>query len=240
VVSRRSLLQRRSPGRGGSARPIAANVDQVVVVGSASRPAWDPHLMDRFIAVAEASGLTSLVLLNKADLDPEAESRLVPYRDAGYSALTTSVVDGRGLEALRSRLSRQVSLFTGPSGAGKSSLLNRLAPGLRLRTGEVSARAGTGRHTTVSAEMHPIPDQGFVVDTPGLRDIGLWGVSPADVSRAFPEIQRLGAGCHFADCRHLTEPRCAVVAAVEQGKLNPGRLESYRRLLEETTPGFRA
>ncbi|MBI4502480.1 MAG: ribosome small subunit-dependent GTPase A [Gemmatimonadetes bacterium] len=241
ILPRRSLLRRRRPGRIGTApRPVAANVDQVIVVGSVGRPDWDPHLMDRFIAVAEASGLPAVVVLNKADLAPDASSSLDAYRAAGYPTLVTSVVQQLGLDALRFLLSGRVSLFAGSSGVGKSSLLNLLEPTLKLRTGQVSERAGTGRQTTVSAEMHPIADGGFVVDTPGLRDIGLWGVSPADVAGAFPEIRRLGAQCQFADCRHLSEPGCAVIESVERGELHEGRLDSYRRLLEETTSAARS
>ncbi len=126
-----------------------------------------------------------------------------------------------------------VSLFTGPTGVGKSSLLNALQPGLRLRIGSVSPRSQGGRHTTVAAEMHPFGKKGFVVDTPGLRDIGLWGLDPADVEAAFPEISRVATGCRFDDCRHMREPGCAVVAAVTDGVIAESRLTSYRRLLDE-------
>jgi ribosome biogenesis GTPase len=234
VAPRRSLLKRRTPGKTSGVRPIAANLDQVVVVGAARRPDWDTHLMDRFIAVAEASDLPAMVVLNKADLLVDAERELQVYRDAGYAVLATSVPELRGVEELRTSLAGRVSLFTGPSGAGKSSLLNLLEPGLQLRTGEVSSRAGTGRHTTVAAEMHPLAG-GFVVDTPGLRDIGLWGLSPADVAAAFPELQRWSGQCHFDNCRHLTEPRCAVVEAAARKEFSETRFSSYRRMLEEAT-----
>ncbi len=234
IGPRRSLLRRRSPGRTRGVRAVAANLDQVMVVGAARRPDWDPQLIDRFIAVAEASGIPPVVILNKIDLAPEVEREIQVYRDAGYVTLATSAVEGRGVETLRSLLAGRVSLLSGPSGAGKSSLLNLLAPGLHLRTGEVSTRAGSGRHTTVAAEMHPLGN-GFVVDTPGLRDIGLWGLSPADVAAAFPDVQRFGGKCCFDDCRHLTEPGCAVAEAVERKQLSATRLNSYRQLLEEAS-----
>jgi ribosome biogenesis GTPase len=122
---------------------------------------------------------------------------------------------------------------------GKSSLLNLLEPGLQLRTGSVSAKAGSGRHTTVAAEMHPLGANGYVVDTPGLRDIGLWGLSPEDVAGAFPDLRRIAAECHFDNCRHLSEPGCAVVKAVESGSLSESRLMSFRQLLGEANAAAR-
>ena len=233
VLPRRSLLQRRSPGRGRGVRAVAANLDQVVAVGAVQRPDWDSFLMDRFLVVAEANQLPALIVANKADLVGDASVLLEPYRRAGYRTLTTSTVNGQGVEELRDQLKGHVSLFTGPTGAGKSSLLNAVQPGLRLRTGEVSRKAGAGRHTTVSAEMHPLAGGGFLVDTPGLRDIGLWGVAPEEVAAAFPEFRAYAGKCRFDNCRHVEEPKCAVIAAADQGEIAMVRLESYRRLLGE-------
>jgi ribosome biogenesis GTPase len=240
VLPRRSLLRRRSPGRSGGIRAVAANIDQVVVVGSARRPDWDPHTIDRFIAVAEASDLPAIVVLNKLDLYPEGGSFLEVYRAAGYQTMSTSVPETAGVGALRDALNGRVSLFTGPSGVGKSSLLNLIDPALKLRTGSVSEKAGAGRHTTVSAEMHPIGEASFVVDTPGLRDIGLWGVSPAEVAGAFPDLLRIAQQCHFDNCRHVAEPGCAVVGAVARNELSESRLASYRQLLEEASIAARS
>jgi ribosome biogenesis GTPase len=218
---------------------VAANVDQVVVVGAVRMPDWDPYLIDRFIAVAEANHLPVSVVVNKADLDPEAGRCGAPYRAAGYGVLMTSAKTGQGIDDLRATLQHHVSLFTGPTGVGKSSLLNCLVPGLRLRTGEVSPRTHGGRHTTVAAEMHPCTDGGFVVDTPGLRDIGLWGLRPLDVAEAFPDIQDLAGGCRFDNCRHREEPRCAVREAAGAGTLAASRYESYRKMLDEAEAAAR-
>lgn len=233
VSERKSLLRRRSPGKSSGERIVAANIDQVVVVGAALRPDWNPHLIDRFIAVAEANDLEILVVVNKCDLVDDASQLGVPYIAAHYPVILTSVPTSRGLEALRTRLDSCVSLFSGPTGVGKSSLLNALQPGLSLRTAEVSAKSGAGRHTTVAAEMHPFGTAGFVVDTPGLRDIGLWGLEPDEVEAAFPEFLELAGRCRFDNCRHLEEPGCVVLKAIQKGDLARSRHESYRQLLDE-------
>ena len=233
IDPRSSVLKRRTPGKQRGVRAIAANLDQVIVVGAALDPQWNARLMDRFVVVAEANDLPTTVVVNKADLVDDAAELIAPYEVAGYQTIITSAKTTRGIDELATHLRDHVSLFTGPTGVGKSSLLNLLQPGLHLRTAEVSEKSRGGRHTTVAAEMYPLSIGGFVVDTPGLRDIGLWGIEPSEVARAFPELRERLGDCRFDDCRHLAEPGCAVLAAAEAGELNATRFESYRTMLLE-------
>lgn len=231
VAPRKSLLERRVPlGRG--TRPIAANIDTVFVVTSNCEPAPLPQLIDRLLVVAEANEIPAAVVINKVDLDPGIwlEARC---RKAGYPVFRTSARTGEGLEELRAAMAGRESVVTGPSGAGKSSLLNALQPGLTLRTGELSAKLRRGRNTTVSALMLPF-EGGYLVDTPGFNEVGLWGIEPRELASCFPEFRPLIGECRFQDCRHVSEPGCRIQEAVAAGTIAPDRLESYRMLLDET------
>lgn len=235
IHPRTSSLSRRSPGTGYTERVVAANVDQVVVVFAMVKPEPHPRMLDRFLTIAEANDLTARIVINKVDLASEeaARERFHAYETAGYAMHYTSTKARHGLTGLREALHDRVSVFSGPSGVGKSSLLNALFPGLSLRVGEISESVNKGRHTTVGAFMHPLPDGGYVVDTPGLREVGMWGIQASELDYCFPEIRALRDDCRFTDCTHSSEPDCAVRAALDAGMLDRERYESYLKLREE-------
>lgn len=237
ILPRRSRLARRAPGGGHGERVLAANVDQVVVVFAAAKPEPHPRMLDRFLVIAEANALAARIVINKVDLVGEevAHERFDRYGQAGYPVHYTSAAEGRGLTTLRDALAGTVSVLTGPSGVGKSSLMNALFPGLDLRVGAISESVNKGRHTTVGGHAHPLPDQsgGYLIDTPGLREVGLWQLPIESLDRCFPEFRPWLEQCRFADCAHVAEPDCAVREAVAQGRISAERYDSYRRLLEE-------
>jgi ribosome biogenesis GTPase / thiamine phosphate phosphatase len=240
ILPRRSRLARREPGGRYGERVVAANVDQVLIVFAAARPEPHPRMLDRFLVIAEGNGLAARIVINKVDLVGGADAALARFADyerAGYPLHATSVAGRTGLEALHGVLAGRTSALSGPSGVGKSSLMNALFPGLDLRVGEVSESVNKGRHTTVGALLHPLPGGGFVVDTPGLREVGLWGLPSRELDRCFPEFRPFIPECRFADCAHTAEPGCAVRAAVDAGEVSAARHESYVMLRAEIEEG---
>jgi ribosome biogenesis GTPase / thiamine phosphate phosphatase len=235
ILPRRSQLARRAPGGAYGQRVVAANVDQVLVVFAAANPEPHPRMIDRFLIIAEANDITARIVINKADLvAPESiRLRFADYERAGYPVHATSTVTGRGLDALKTVLEGRTTALSGPSGVGKSSLLNSLYQGLDLRVGAISESVNKGRHTTVGALLHPLPDGGFVVDTPGLREIGMWGLTAEHLDGYFPEFRPYLGNCRFADCIHLVEPGCAVREALAADEISSVRYETYVKLHDE-------
>jgi ribosome biogenesis GTPase len=229
VEPRRSSLCRDSRGR---RQVIVANVDQVIVVGSAALPDLKPALIDRLLVAAESAGIRPLICINKADLvEPGA---LVPlagvYARMGYPVILCSAASGLGLDRLAAELPGRVTAVVGQSGVGKSSLLNALDPGLSLPVAAVSRENEKGRHTTTTARLLPHRFGGAFVDTPGVRQFALWQLVPAEAPSAFRDLRPLANLCRFPDCSHDHEAGCAVKDAVADGLLDTRRWESCRQL----------
>jgi ribosome biogenesis GTPase len=235
ILPRRSQLARRMPGGGHGERIVAANVDQVIIVFAAAKPEPHVRMLDRFLVIAEGNALVAHIVINKIDLVDEAETRqrFANYVTAGYPLHLTSVKKRIGLDELHDALAGRTSVLSGPSGVGKSSLLNNMYPGLNLRVGEISESVNKGRHTTVGALLHPLPDSGYVVDTPGLREVGMWGMPSEHLDLCFPEFRGALDRCRFGDCTHRTEPDCGVRDGVSAGTISAERYDSYVKLREE-------
>jgi ribosome biogenesis GTPase len=229
---RRNYILRKSVNLSHRTQVIAANLDQAVLVTTVSEPKTLFGFIDRFLATAEAYSVPAVLVFNKMDALSEADRDELEYREAaygaaGYRTLRTSAHNGEGLEELRSLLANKVTLFSGHSGVGKSSLANALDPSLSLRTKAVSTAHGQGQHTTTFAEMHPLPFGGFLIDTPGIRELGVFDLSPQELGRLFPEFRARMSDCKFHNCQHINEPGCAVLKALEAGYIEPSRYDSY-------------
>jgi ribosome biogenesis GTPase len=256
VEPRRSSLVRLDPRpQGVYQQVILANPDQAVFVFSCARPTPRLRMLDRFLVIAEKQGLPAVIVANKIDLvgGEQAKKMFGFYPPIGYPVIytcgTPALPEGRrdgvplgddmagsaretgqGVEELRERLTGKVSALAGPSGVGKSSLLNAVQPGLGLAVREISEAFQKGRHTTSVRQLFPLEGGGYVADTPGMRSLALWDTEPEELDGYFPELASLVAACQFNNCSHKTEPGCAVRAAVEAGRVNPQRYDSYLRL----------
>lgn len=240
VLPRRSWLSRPAsvPGQRVFEQVIVSNADQVIPIFAVASPTPKWGLLDRYLVAAEAAGLPPLIVITKLDLawkNPQLEPDLQVYRKIGYPIQMVSSVTGEGIEELKSALSGKTSVLVGKSGVGKTSLLNAIQPGLGLRVKEVGAgELGKGRHTTTHYEMFELDFGGRLVDTPGMREFGLWDIAPDELASLFPEMAAHVGQCKFGlSCRHDREPDCAVREAVMAGTISPYRYQSYMHLLEE-------
>ena len=240
VAERKSEIARRAPGQGSRrAKVLVANVDQVAIVIAVAKPEPKLRMLDRMLILAEANEIPILIVVNKIDLVDAASAKALfaDYARAGYDLLFTSVEASIGLQELHDRIRGRETVFTGPSGVGKSTILNYLHPEARQVTKEVSEAIMKGQHTTVGALLIHLPEGGFLVDTPGMREVGMWEINPEGLDVCFPDFRPFLGDCRFSTCTHIHEPGCAVKSAVESGELSKARYDSYCDLYKESVEG---
>jgi ribosome biogenesis GTPase len=236
ILPRHSELSRDSPSQHGQ-HVLVANLDQVLIVVAARDPQPDLRLLDRFLIVAEAAEIEASVVVNKMDKlegdDAETRAALAIYEKIGYPVFFVSARQGWGIADLRARLEKKISAFAGASGVGKSSLLNAIQPGLALKTGDIGKSTRMGRHTTTSAELVPLGDNhdGWLADTPGLRQVEFWQVDKMDIPFCFPEFAPYLGQCRFPNCRHIGELGCAILAAHDENRIDARRYQSYLQMI---------
>ena len=229
---RKNYIIRKSINLSKQAQIIAANLDQALLVVTLASPRTSLGFIDRFLVTAEAYDITAVLVFNKVDLfSDDGLEILAGYRDIyqniGYSCYEVSALHGTNIPDLKALLKDKVTLISGHSGVGKSTLINALLPDLELRTGEVSEWSDKGTHTTTFAEMFELPQGGSIIDTPGIRELGVIDIEKNELSHFFPEMRALLNQCRFNNCHHINEPGCAVLKAVEAGEIEPSRYESY-------------
>lgn len=237
ILPRENYIIRQSARKSSFSQMIASNLDQAVLVATLAFPRTSLGFIDRFLVAAESFRIPAVILFNKSDILEEegfeyaAELREL-YENLGYKTAFISVLEDENLDAIMELLRGKTSLVSGHSGVGKSSLLNRLIPGLDLKTGEVSTFANKGTHTTTFAELFEIDSESSVIDTPGIKELGLVDMEPAEISHYFPEMRELIGACKYHNCSHTNEPACAIQEAYQQGIISASRYVSYFSMME--------
>jgi len=239
---RSSILAR--PDFTGQMKPVAANVDQLLIVTSPI-PELNEGLIDRYLVAAELSHIQAVLVLNKIDTlstgqRAQLEQRLKTYQDINYPIIYTSAKSQQGMNSLLTQLSAKVSVFVGQSGVGKSSIINSLLPEANIKEGQISSATNKGTHTTSVSRLYHLDRAEFsahhkatsLIDSPGVREFGLWDISRDDVIHGFIELQQYAQQCHFRDCRHINEPDCALLKALQNDQISAQRLNSYRRIVD--------
>lgn len=240
IANRRNYITRVSPHNKNQHHIIAANLDQCLLFATLKDPKTSTGFIDRFLITAEAYHIPAVIVFNKTDLFHRKEEEKLAelsaiYESIGYKVIATSIVNKQGLDEVKSLLKDKITLLSGHSGVGKSSFINVLFPDLQLKTQEVSDWSGKGLHTTTFAEMFDLPGGGRIIDTPGIRELGLVDISKQELSHYFPEMRALINDCQFNNCMHINEPGCAVKEAVREGKISEDRYVNYVVILESIT-----
>jgi ribosome biogenesis GTPase / thiamine phosphate phosphatase len=227
VHPRTSVLARLARKTRDMEQVLVANPDLAMFLFAARDPEPHPRMLDRFLVLAESRSLPAVVIVNKSELLAPEDAPVFPEHRAVYPVFDISVHDGTGIESVRELMNGKITVIAGPSGVGKSSLVNAIRPESTQAIAEISEATGKGKHTTTAAQLFPIGPDTFVADTPGIRALALQGVAPEDLPECFPEFHPYLGQCRFVDCRHITEPGCAIRSAVDEGEIGPGRYGSY-------------
>jgi ribosome biogenesis GTPase len=232
LYDRKNYIIRKSINLSKQAQIIAANLDQAILVVTLASPRTSLGFIDRFLVTAEAYDIPARLVFNKLDLFSDEGLKILDeykevYENIGYPCFQVSAIEGTNIPELKAQLKDRITLFTGHSGVGKSSLMNAILPELALRTSHVSEWSDKGTHTTTFAEMFELPEGGFIIDTPGIRELGVIDIEPQELGHFFPEMRDRMHDCRFNNCRHINEPGCAVLVALENGEIEPSRYESY-------------
>ncbi len=238
IGDRKNYIIRKSQNLSKQSHIIAANVDQAFLVVTVERPQTSTTFIDRFLATAEAYSVPVVLVFNKTDLLDDSLMRYQRmmtdlYETVGYKCIAVSAETGEGMDELMEMLRDRITLLSGHSGVGKSTIINRLLPGVNLRTAEISDAHNTGMHTTTFSEMLPLPGGGYIIDTPGIKGFGTFDMEPEELTSYFKEIFRFSKDCRFSNCTHTHEPGCAVLKAVEDHYIAASRYQSYLSMLED-------
>lgn len=238
ILPRHNHIIRKSTKLSKVSHIIAANIDLALLIVTIKEPEISPGLIDRFLVTAEAYHITSAIVFNKIDIYGDVDFDKLQkydaiYRAAGYQTFRVSALTGENIDMLKEVIRDKICLFSGASGTGKSALINVIEPGLKLKVGDISTYHLKGRHTTTFPEMHKLTGGGFIIDTPGIREFGLVEFRKEEIAERFPEMRAFMHDCQFNNCTHIHEPRCAVKAAVENGKIAASRYESYLRIYND-------
>ena len=238
IGDRKNYIIRKSQNLSKQSHIIAANVDQAFLVVTVERPQTSTTFIDRFLATAEAYSVPVVLVFNKTDLLDDSLMRYQRmmtdlYETVGYKCVAVSAETGEGMDELMTMLRDRITLLSGHSGVGKSTMINRLLPGVNLRTAEISDAHNTGMHTTTFSEMLPLPGGGYIIDTPGIKGFGTFDMGPEELTSYFKEIFRFSKDCRFSNCTHTHEPGCAVLKAVEDHYIAASRYQSYLSMLDD-------